>query len=188
MRGPFAPARFVEGPDRPEGGGPRGSGYPETVPEPILRHAHETDLGLLLPMMEDFYRDEGIGWDPTGMPSAAARLLSDPSLGRVVVLERDGEALGYAILTWGYDIEFGGPDSFLTEIYVRPFLRGRGWGRRLLEQVERVARASGAGAIHLEVRPDNAPALELYRRAGYSPTGRTFLSRKLSDLAAGGNP
>jgi ribosomal protein S18 acetylase RimI-like enzyme len=151
------------------------------VPAPVLRDANETDLGLLLPMMEDFYREEGIGWDPTRMPAAAARLLSDPSLGRVVVLERGDESLGYAVLTWGYDLEFGGRDSFLTEIYVRPSVRARGLGRRLLEQVEKVARASGAGAIHLEVRPDNAPALELYRRAGYSPTGRTFLSRTLSD-------
>lgn len=151
------------------------------MPEPTLRDANETDLGLLLPMMEAFYREEGIGWDPTRMPAAATRLLSDPSLGRVVVLERDGDVLGYAVLTWGYDLEFGGRDSFLTELYVRPSLRGHGWGRRLLEQVERVARSSGAGAIHLEVRPDNVPALELYRRTGFSPTGRTFLSRTLSD-------
>lgn len=151
------------------------------MPEPTLRDAHDKDLRLLLPMMEDFYREEGIRWDPIRMPTAAARLLSDPSLGRVVVIERDDEALGYAVLTWGYDLEFGGRDSFLTEIYVSPPLRGRGWGRRLLEQVEGVARASGAGAIHLEVRPDNAPAVGLYRRAGYSPTGRTFLSRNLSD-------
>ena len=151
------------------------------MPEPTLRDALETDLDLLLPMMEDFYREEGIGWDSTRMPTAAAKLLTDPSLGRVVFLERDDEALGYAVVTWGYDLEFGGRDSFLTEIYVRPSFRGRGWGRRLLEQVERVARASGAGAIHLEVRPDNAPAVGLYREAGFSLTGRTFLSRRLAD-------
>ena len=151
------------------------------MPEPTLRDALETDLDLLLPMMEDFYREEGIGWDSTRMPTAATKLLTDPSLGRVVFLERDDEALGYAVVTWGYDLEFGGRDSFLTEIYVRPSFRGRGWGRRLLEQVERVARASGAGAIHLEVRPDNAPAVGLYREAGFSLTGRTFLSRRLAD-------
>ena len=149
------------------------------MPEPIFRDAREADLGLLLPMMADFYRDEGIGWDPTRMSPAAARLLSDPSLGRVLLLVQDGEAIGYAVLTWGYDLEFGGRDAFLTEIYVRPALRGAGWGRQLFEEIEATARSSGAGAIHLEVRPDNAPALGLYRRAGFTATGRTFLSKRL---------
>ena len=149
------------------------------MPEPILRDADETDLELLLPMMEAFYREEGIEWRPSGMESAAARLLADPSLGRVVVLERDGEVLGYAVLTWGYDLEFGGRDAFLTEIYVRRERRGSGWGRRLLQEIETIAQAGGAGAIHLEVRPGNAPAIGLYREAGFATTGRTFLSKRL---------
>lgn len=146
--------------------------------EPTFRDAGETDLERLLPMMEEFYREEGIGWDPARMPRAAAVLLSDPSLGRVVLLEADGKAIGYAVLTWGYDLEFGGRDSFLTEIFVRAPLRGRGWGRRILDGVEATARAAGAGAIHLEVRPYNAPAVALYREAGFTTTGRTFLSKR----------
>lgn len=150
------------------------------MPEPILRDAAEKDLEPLLPMMEAFYREERIGWHPSGMESAAARLLADPSLGRVVVLEHDGEIHGYAVLTWGYDLEFGGRDAFLTEIYVRRDRRGSGWGRRLLQEIETMAQTSGAGAIHLEVRPDNAPAVALYREAGFATTGRTFLSKRLS--------
>lgn len=150
------------------------------MPEPTFRDARATDLDLLLPMMEEFYQEEGIGWDRTRMPSAAARLLSDPALGRVVLMERDHQASGYAVLTWGYDLEFGGRDAFLTEIFVRPGLRGGGWGRRLLEEVETIARGAGAGAIHLEVRPDNASAIGLYRDAGFATTGRTFLSKRLS--------
>jgi ribosomal protein S18 acetylase RimI-like enzyme len=149
------------------------------VPEPILRDAREEDLDLLLPMMEDFYRNEGIAWDAVGMRAAAAKLLSEPSLGRVVLVVLDAEAIGYAVLTWGYDLEFGGRDAFLTEIYVRRDLRGSGWGRRLLEEIETIARASGVGAIHLEVRPDNTPAVGLYREAGFATTGRTFLSKRL---------
>lgn len=149
------------------------------MPEPILRDADDTDLELLLPMMESFYREEGIEWHPSGMKSAAARLLADPSLGRVVVLERDDEVHGYAVLTWGYDLEFGGRDAFLTEIYVRRDRRGSGWGRKLLQEIETIAQASGAGAIHLEVRPDNAPAVGLYREAGFATTGRIFLSKRL---------
>lgn len=36
------------------------------------REMHETDLGLLLPMMEDFYRDEGMGWDPTDLAAGGS--------------------------------------------------------------------------------------------------------------------
>ena len=67
------------------------------MPEPTFRDARATDLGLLLPLMEEFYREEGIGWDPARMPPAAARLLSDPSLGRVGLLVRDSEAIGLRV-------------------------------------------------------------------------------------------
>ncbi|GFG73035.1 hypothetical protein MBOT_04000 [Mycobacterium botniense] len=46
--------------------------------------------------------------------------------------------------------------------------QGRGIGRRLLEELLNVA---GDAAVYLEVRTDNAPAIELYRSAGFTAVG-----------------
>jgi GNAT superfamily N-acetyltransferase len=57
---------------------------------------------------------------------------------------------------------------------VRRAWRGRGLGTRLLAQAESWAAATGALAwIDLEVLEVNAPALRLYRGAGYTQFGET---------------
>jgi len=147
--------------------------------DPRLRAATSGDVPLLVQMMEAFNRLEGVAWDPASGTPALRRLLDDPTLGLVCVVERDAEVLGYLVITWGYDLEWGGRDSFLTEIYLEPGARGAGVGARVLALLEDLAREHGAAALHLMVRPENEPAVRLYARAGYRSPPRTFLTKPL---------
>ncbi len=54
-------------------------------------------------------------------------------------------------------------------VAVTPAARGRGLGRRLLDELEVRARAGGATYLLLDVRADNAAARSLYERAGFEP-------------------
>jgi RimJ/RimL family protein N-acetyltransferase len=53
-----------------------------------------------------------------------------------------------------------------------PDWRGQGLGRALLESGVEWARQAGAHKLWLEVWPHNAPAIALYRRAGFVEEGR----------------
>jgi len=55
----------------------------------------------------------------------------------------------------------------LYALALDPASHGRGFGRALLGAAERAAKARGAAALRLEVRQDNARALELYEKVGY---------------------
>jgi len=91
-----------------------------------------------------------------------------------------GELCGYAVGTFGYDLEFAGPDAFVTEIFIRPEDRGAGEGRRLLDALTETMRKGGAGAIHLGVRRANRVARRLYAAAGFTPIPRLVLSKPLA--------
>jgi ribosomal protein S18 acetylase RimI-like enzyme len=136
-------------------------------------------------MMEDFNRAEGIAWNPAIMGASLRELLGNAALGQVLLFEETGALLGYAVLTYGYDLEFGGRDGYLTELYLRPEYRGRGLGTWALAQIEQRAREAGVRALHLMVRPQNAPALALYRRAGFSEPPRLFLTKPLRSSETG---
>lgn len=85
-----------------------------------------------------------------------------------VVAREGGRAGGYALVLFR-------EGSSLARLYstgVAPELRGRGLGRALLQAAETAAVRRGADCMRLEVRPDNAAALDLYRSAGYRPFGR----------------
>jgi ribosomal protein S18 acetylase RimI-like enzyme len=141
----------------------------------MLRLANQTDHAALLDLMEAFNRSERIEMRREVTGPALARLLADPALGCVVVA---GDHTAYAVLTWGFDLEFGGRDAFLTEIYVVPERRRGGLGRRLLDEVVRVAKQAGAGAVHLGVYPENEPAVALYRAAGFTKIPRDFYTHR----------
>ncbi|MBS2030234.1 MAG: GNAT family N-acetyltransferase [Deltaproteobacteria bacterium] len=146
----------------------------------MLRQASRDDLEHLLEMMVEFNRLERVPFDKARTRLALLRLLDDRSLGRVLlVLDGASAIAGYVVLTYGYDLEFGGRDAFLTEVYLEPHARRRGLATRALADLDALAREDGASAIHLGVYADNAPAVALYERAGYQPLPRVFYSKRL---------
>jgi ribosomal protein S18 acetylase RimI-like enzyme len=157
----------------------------KTMSSPLeakIRPARLSDLPELVAMMGAFNRADHVPWRPKRVIPALRRLLREPRLGRVLVVQgRAGEHLhGYAVGTFGYDLEFAGPDAFVTEIFVRPAYRGTGEGRRLLDAITEAMRRGGASAIHLAVRRANRIARRLYETAGFAPIPRLVLSKRLA--------
>ncbi len=75
------------------------------------------------------------------------------------------EPLGYAIVMWLPE------EAHLLNFSVAGPLQGRGIGGRMLDWLLDDVRRRGAFGMMLEVRPSNAPALALYRRAGFAQLG-----------------
>jgi ribosomal protein S18 acetylase RimI-like enzyme len=150
---------------------------------PKLRRARRADAEPLLRLMAAFNRDEEIPFRRARVAPGLRRLLRERRLGVVVVAESaDRRGLdGYAVGTFGFDLEFAGPDAFLTEIYVRPDQRGRRLGAYLLEAVTGALRDGGARAVTLLVRPKNTAARRLYARAGFEEIPRLAMVRRIDD-------
>ncbi|GJD51320.1 [Ribosomal protein S18]-alanine N-acetyltransferase [Methylobacterium crusticola] len=63
-------------------------------------------------------------------------------------------------------------EAEILTIVLGPACRGAGLSRQLLATHLRALADSGVRAVHLEVDDGNGPALALYRRLGFSETGR----------------
>jgi GNAT superfamily N-acetyltransferase len=64
-----------------------------------------------------------------------------------------------------------GPATTLVSMFVEPSARRRGLGVALVEEVTAWARGRGMARLHLWVTETNDPAVLLYRRCGFRPTG-----------------
>lgn len=82
-----------------------------------------------------------------------------------VLVDEQWQAVGYSVVMHGVD------EHHLLNLTVERGCQRRGLGRQLLQAVIDAARLAGAGAIWLEVRAGNGPALALYRGAGFVCTG-----------------
>lgn len=125
-----------------------------------LRRIEAGDLPKLAALhAQSFPRPWSVGelWDMAARPGAVA-LLATPN-------DR-GDPQGF-ILCWRTLDE-----AEILTLVVSRSARGAGLGRLLLEEAVTLCEAEGATSLFLEVAEDNAPALALYRRAGFSETGR----------------
>jgi len=68
----------------------------------------------------------------------------------------------------------GQPDTaHLISMWVAPEARGHGIGGALVDAVADWARSQGLKQLVLDVIEDNEPAIALYRRKGFKPTGES---------------
>ena len=81
------------------------------------------------------------------------------------VIECDGEIAGYGVMT------MGAGEAHVVNLCIKPELRQRGLGGRMLAHIMNQARYEGVGHILLEVRPSNQAAIKLYTNLGFNEVG-----------------
>jgi GNAT superfamily N-acetyltransferase len=107
------------------------------------------------------------GFEPTEDIFATAEAFRGPGSAWVVLYE-DGAAVGCGGLrTLAPEV------GEIKRMFVRADARGRGHGRRLLGELEGIARAAGLRRIRLLTTEVLAEARELYRSAGYEVAERS---------------
>ena len=144
-----------------------------------LKPAQPTHLAELIPLVLEFNAIENIKTTRERVQSSLGKLLADPSLGLVPMIFVDQALAGYAIVTYGYDIEYGGRDAWITDLYVRPDFQGKGVGAKAIEELEKLARNNAVCALHLMVYDSNERAKKLYAKRGFERHRRIAMMKSL---------
>jgi ribosomal protein S18 acetylase RimI-like enzyme len=144
-----------------------------------IRPANLRDRNTLLGFVRDYYRYDHIQFNRKMIASGLAILLRNQSLGRAWLILNGRRTIGYLILTFGFDLEFGGPQATITDLFIRSAFRHKGVGRKVLMQIQEFCEAAGVGAIELQVTSTNAKALEFYQRCGFEAHERIPMSKRV---------
>jgi GNAT superfamily N-acetyltransferase len=142
-----------------------------------IRLAEISDLGRMMPLVHEFYVFERLKLDDSRYRELCLELIEKEELGRLLVIDADGELIGYAVVGFGFSLEFGGRDALLDEFYVQEEYRGHGIGGRVLAAVEELSRAKGIRALHLEADYVNARVHEFYKRQGFRDHERHLMTK-----------
>jgi len=81
----------------------------------------------------------------------------------------------------GYD----GHRGWVNYLAVSPQYQGAGWGRRLMNEVERLLTERGCPKVNLQIRSGNEQAIAFYRALGYgADEAVSFGKRIIPDVTA----
>jgi ribosomal protein S18 acetylase RimI-like enzyme len=130
-------------------------------------------------LIREYYRYDGIRFDARRVGPALRKLLGDESLGCVWIIDDGNAVAGYSILTFNYDLEFGGLQGIVTDLFLREKYRGRGLGKAALDGVAEYCRARGISAIELQVEHHNKAAQGFYRKLGFRKLSRIVMGKDL---------
>ncbi len=115
--------------------------------------------------MQQYFRELNArfkrGFDPALSISADAHELVPPA-GALLIARLRGRPVGCGAVKF-----HRGAPAELKRMWVAPDARGLGLGRRLLVELERLARRNGVSAVRLETNRALKEAIALYRSAGY---------------------
>src|SRR3546814_13028351 len=141
----------------------------------VIRIADWHDVSAVMPVMEDAFDPlYGEAWSETQLSA----LLLGPG-NWMLVLEVEERICGFAVARSVLD------EAELMLIAVPQKMRGRGYGRALLDKVIVECRRRHVRRIDLEVRSDNANAVRLYESEGFRPVGHWSRSERGKDAGLG---
>jgi GNAT superfamily N-acetyltransferase len=132
------------------------------------------DQKTLLKLIVAYYRFDKISYNLKSLSRGLDTLLRNLSLGQAWLMEAHKKPIGYTLLTYNFDLEYGGIEGMLTEVYVEKRFRNRGVGTLALYEVEDFCRDRGIRNVELQVLNHNKHAENFYRKAGFH-----MLSRKV---------
>jgi GNAT superfamily N-acetyltransferase len=152
-----------------------------SLPTNKIRLAFPGDQVKLLPLIEQYYEFDSLKFDGRRIARALQRLLRSRTLGRIWVAETvaKSEAVGYAILTYNYDLEFGGVQGMITDFFISEPYRGHGLGRRMIATVAAFCRKSRITTIELQVTRRNRRAKQFYESLGFETLDRFVMDLEL---------
>ena len=138
-----------------------------------LRSATPDDAERIAAM----FTDEGYPSGPSDIVERLARFDSEHS--RVIVAEHDGEVLGFIAVHALPRFEHSDRIIRIMALVVDAGERGRGIGRLLMEEAERLGRDLDAAFAEVTAGHHRPDAKRLYEELGYDGTVAAYLRKRL---------
>ncbi len=134
----------------------------------MIRPITAQDEAVFLQLAHAFYHSDAVHAPIPAQFHADtfAELMRSRDYLEALLLEQNGQAVGYALFAKTFSQEAGGLAIWIEEIYILPSHRGCGLGKQVFAYLEEHLPAA---RYRLEVEPDNTRALALYESLGYTP-------------------
>jgi GNAT superfamily N-acetyltransferase len=125
------------------------------------------DIPSLLELIRELARFEKLEHQLAATVESLRESIFGPKAVASALLAREaGELAGYAIYFFTFSSFVGRRGLWLEDVYVRPQLRRRGIGRKLIEAVARVAAEQNCERFEWTALNWNQNALDFYRKLG----------------------
>ncbi|MDQ2659285.1 MAG: GNAT family N-acetyltransferase [Verrucomicrobiota bacterium] len=147
-----------------------------------IQPATAADVAVIAQLIRELAEYERAPNDAIATEEGLREVLFGATPSAQVLLAREGETpVGFAVYFFNFSTWLGRSGLYLEDLFVRPELRGQGYGRALLERLAQVAHERGCGRMESAVLDWNEPAIQFYRKLGAQPMAEWTVFRLTSE-------
>jgi GNAT superfamily N-acetyltransferase len=147
-----------------------------------IRPARVEDVPIILQLIRDLATYERAPNEVTATEEQLIKVLfgARPSAEVLLAFEQE-TAVGFAVFFHNFSTWLGRPGLYLEDLFVKPEVRGKGYGRALLVHLAKIARERDCGRMEWAVLDWNDPAIQFYRKLGAKPMDEWTVFRLAGD-------
>lgn len=134
-----------------------------------IRFAEENDVGLILDFIKELADYEKLLNEVVATEEILKESLFQRQAAEVIIAEYKGEPIGFALFFHNFSTFLGRPGLYLEDLYIRPEMRGRGYGKTLLAFLAKLAIERNCGRFEWWCIDWNEPSINFYKSIGAIP-------------------
>jgi GNAT superfamily N-acetyltransferase len=147
-----------------------------------IRSAERGDVPIILQLIRDLATYERAPNEVTATEQQLIDVLFGEKPSAEVLLAFENETpVGFAVFFHNFSTWLGKPGLYLEDLFVKPEMRGKGYGRALLVDLAKIARDRGCGRMEWAVLNWNEPAIEFYQKLNAAPLDEWKIFRLTGD-------
>ena len=156
-----------------------------------IRHAERKDAALILEFIKELAAYEHMESEVVATKELLEEWLFDRQKAEVIFVMEEGKEVGFALFFHNFSTFLGRSGIHLEDLFVKPEYRGKGYGKKLICTLARIAEERGCGRLEWWCLDWNQSSIDFYLSLGakrmdewttYRVTGNA-----LTALAAKGN-
>lgn len=134
-----------------------------------IRKANENDTPVIFDLIKKLAVYEKLENDVITSVDELRENIFVKEFAKVLIAEENEIPVGFALYFYNFSTFVGKPGIYLEDLFVEPEHRGKGYGKSLLIELAKIAKAENCGRFEWSVLDWNTPSIEFYKSLGAKP-------------------
>jgi len=134
-----------------------------------IRTAGPADVGLILEFIKALADYERMSDEVVATEELLTEFIFRQKRAEVIIGEYQQEPVCFALFLHNFSTFLGRPGIYLEDLFVKPEMRGKGFGKALLAHLSKLALERGCGRLEWACLNWNEPSIQFYKQLGAKP-------------------
>jgi GNAT superfamily N-acetyltransferase len=136
------------------------------LPDFHIRFAEQKDVALILTFIKELAEYEHMSDEVVATEELLTQFLFYQNKAEVIIGEYQQEPVCFGLFFHNFSTFLGRPGIYLEDLYVKPEMRGMGFGTAILSFLAKLAKERSCGRLEWACLDWNEPSIKFYKQLG----------------------